>query len=175
MLRTGERMGRTLVRMSKRNWLPDVNAFIDLGAQTENWGWEKNSSYYLLGVSLDVPLFNGFRNKYQKRQALLDLKSYGLKLEESSQQLRMTAEASQDNLTTAWEHFQASGKRLKASESYYRLIEKGYAEGANSLIEFIDARNQLTTAQLQQTIQTYRVLSAKAQYERETTAYLINH
>lgn len=175
MLRTGERMGQTVVRMSKLNWLPDVNAFIDLGAQAEKWDWEENSRYYLLGVSLDVPLFNGFRNKYQTRQALLGLKSFGLKLEESSQQLRMAAEVSQNNLATAWENFQASGQRLKASESYFRLIEKGYAEGTHSLIEFIDARNQLTTAQLQKTIQTYRVLIAKAQYERETTTYPINH
>lgn len=175
MAKTGERIHQTLHLMSQRQWVPKVNAFLDLGAQSENWNWNDNSRYYLLGISLDVPLFNGFRNNYQTRMAHLGLKESNLKWEESSKQLQLSAEVSKNNLGTAWHNYQALGQRLQSAKSYFRLIEKGYSEGSNSLIEFIDARNQLTTAQIQQTIQTYRVLSAMAQYERETTAYPINH
>lgn len=174
MLKTGERMNNTLVRMNQHFWMPKVNAFMDLGTQAENWNWSNKSRYYLVGISLDVPIFSGFRNQYQVRQASLAVKESQLKLQETTQQLKMAAEVSRNNLETAWQNYLAGAQRLKASESYFKLIEKGYAQGAHSLIEFIDARNQLTTAQLQQTIQTYRVLSMLAQYEREISSYPIN-
>jgi outer membrane protein TolC len=55
------------------------------------------------------------------------------------------------------------------------LIEKGYKEGVNTFIESIDARNQLTSAQLLVTINQYRLLSAKASYERETASYELSN
>lgn len=174
MLQTGERMNQTLLRRQQLHWVPRVNAFIDLGAQAENWDWERDSRYYLMGVSLEVPLFNGFRSAYKSRQAKLGLKSAQLSTAETGRQLQMAAAISYNQLNTAWQNYQANEKRLQASQSYFKLIEKGYSQGSYSLIEFIDARNQLTTAQLQRSIQVFKVLSALAQYERETTSYVIN-
>jgi outer membrane protein TolC len=46
-------------------------------------------------------------------------------------------------------------------------VERGYREGVNSLIEFIDARNQLTSASLQKNLSTYKLLKANAQLKRQ--------
>ena len=175
MLQTRERLSTTVVRMNQQFWVPQLNAFLDLGAQAENWNWNERSRYFLLGVSLDMPLFSGFRYNYQSRQAQLGAKEARLSMEEGSKQLQLMADNSRNNMATAWHNYGAAKQRLQASESYYRLIERGYSEGSYSLIEFIDARNQLTSAQLQKNIQVYQVLSSLAQYERETSAYSINH
>jgi outer membrane protein TolC len=60
---------------------------------------------------------------------------------------------------------------LKSAQSYFNLVEKGYKEGVNTLIEFLDARNQLTSSQLQLNLRKLEVLVAEAQLERETASY----
>jgi len=47
-------------------------------------------------------------------------------------------------------------------------MDRGFKEGVNSFIEFLDARNQLTTAQLQLNISKYKFLASLAEYERQT-------
>ena len=44
----------------------------------------------------------------------------------------------------------------------------GFNEGANSLLDFLDARNQLTTSALQLNIKQYYALLQLAEYERQT-------
>ena len=83
----------------------------------------------------------------------------------------MSARVSRNAVETAYQSYQSALKQLEAAESYQRLIERGYKEGVNTFIESIDARNQLNSAQLLVTIDQYRVLIAKANYERETASY----
>ncbi|HEX6181670.1 MAG TPA: TolC family protein, partial [Chitinophagaceae bacterium] len=59
----------------------------------------------------------------------------------------------------------------EAATNYFKLIDRGYREGVNSFIEFLDARNQITTARLQAIINKYKVFNAMADYERQTAAY----
>jgi len=62
----------------------------------------------------------------------------------------------------------AAEKDLTAAKAYFNLIDKGFREGSNSLIEFIDARDQLTEASLKLNIEQYNVLIQLAEYERQT-------
>ena len=58
-------------------------------------------------------------------------------------------------LASAWAACKATEKQLVAARAYFNLIDKGFKEGANSLLEFMDARNQLTTSALQRNIDQY--------------------
>jgi outer membrane protein len=74
-------------------------------------------------------------------------------------------------LLASWQTYQSSLKQLESASSYQRLIDKGYQAGTNTYIETIDARNQLTGAQLSTLVNKYNVLLAAAELERETAAY----
>ncbi|HYC30390.1 MAG TPA: TolC family protein, partial [Chitinophagaceae bacterium] len=74
---------------------------------------------------------------------------------------------------TAYNNYRAAMKQQEAAGNYFKLIDRGYKEGVNSFIEFLDARNQLTTAQLQVNITKYKVFSAVAEHERQTASYLL--
>ncbi|MEK6477248.1 TolC family protein [Catalinimonas sp. 4WD22] len=173
MLKTADLINHTVLNMKQNFWLPKLNAFADLGAQAENMDWTSHSRYFLVGLSVDIPLYQGRRNHYQIKQAELDLHANRFNLDHTTQQLQMAVDVALNNLNTAYQNQLAAQKRLKSAESYFRLIERGYQEGTNSLIEFIDARNQLTSAQLQQSISTYKVLGAMAEYERESGTYTL--
>jgi outer membrane protein TolC len=171
MVQTGEKINQTLVQMNRRFWVPKVSAFLDLGSQAQDWRFNGQSRYYLTGISLDVPVFNGGRNSFKTRQSLLQVQASQLQLQHLSQQLELAADGARNNLNTAYQNYSAAQERLRAAKSYFKLMERGYKEGANSMIEYIDGRNQMTEAQLQLTINTYRVLGALAQYERETATF----
>ena len=65
-------------------------------------------------------------------------------------------------------------KQVEAAKSYFKLIDKGRSEGANTFIEWLDARNQLTTAEVQEQINKFRALIAWADYERQIAALNVN-
>ncbi|PSR55084.1 TolC family protein [Adhaeribacter arboris] len=174
-LRRGRQIQETVCEMNRQFWVPQVSGFLDVGTQTQDWKFNNKARYYLGGVQLDIPVFTGNRNKYRIQQSDLDLKQITLQENQVTQQLQLAITVAQNNISAAQREYQSALVQLKAAESYYRLIEVGFREGIYSLIEFIDARNQLTSAQLQKNMQTYKVLQNAATLERETAAYVISN
>jgi outer membrane protein TolC len=76
-----------------------------------------------------------------------------------------------NNLETARTNHIASQKQLEAASTYQRLIEKGFREGVNTFLETLDARNQVTQAQLLVNINNFKVRSAEAKLEREQATF----
>lgn len=156
---------------TKLSRIPKVNAFLDLGSQAADWRVNDNSRYYLVGVQLSMPLFQGFRTNHTIRQNNLEIQKTQLNLTHTTQQLNLAAMVANNDLETATQNYHASREQLKSSQSYFNLVEKGYQQGINSLIEFLDGRNQLTLSQLQQNVRLYEMLIASAKVERETASY----
>jgi outer membrane protein TolC len=90
------------------------------------------------------------------------------------QQLHMVANVSLNALISSYQNYQTAIRQVEAARSYQRLIEKGYKEGVNTFLEAVDARNQLTSAELLLRLNLYKVLIAEASLERETASYQLN-
>jgi outer membrane protein TolC len=101
----------------------------------------------------------------------LDVKQNELNQSLIKNQLALSAQQSYNSLVTANQNYSSSQKQLQAAQSYQNLIDKGYKEGVNTFIESVDARNQLTSAQLQVTLNQYKLLIAHANLERETASF----
>jgi outer membrane protein len=170
-LQTATHIQQDVQEMTRLFWMPRISGFLDLGAQGEQMKYNRNANYYLLGVQLEVPLFAGFTNRNKIAQSRLDVKSVDLTLQQTTRQLNLGLETSRNALLSAQQNYRSSQKQLEAAQSYQRLIEKGYKEGANTFIESVDARTQLTGAQLQLALNQYRVLIAMANLERETASF----
>jgi outer membrane protein len=171
---SGIEINSNIVKMKQSYWVPKVNGFVDVGAQAENLEYNNKANYYLLGLQLDMPLFAGFTNRHKTTQAKLDLKNAELNRNLVGQQVNMTSSFAQNSLRTAYQNYLSATKQLEAAQSYQHLIERGYKEGVNTFIESLDARNQLTTAQLLVTTNQYKVLVAEANLEREMATYVLN-
>lgn len=175
MLETGIKMNESLLQMNKLYWVPKINAFLYLGAQDQIWNYNHNSRYYLFGFQLSVPVFEAFRNGYKVEEAELDVKDTRLNLDQTRNQLKLSQSNARGDLMAARQNYYTAIQKYKAATSYERLIEKGYKEGVNTFIESVDARSQLTQASLMLNINTNKVLSALANYERETAIGKINY
>jgi len=175
MLRTAKEINESSLKLTKLSRLPKVNAFFDMGSQASDWRVDGNSRYYLVGVQLSMPLFQGFRTNYTIHQNDLEIEKTRLNLAHTTQQLNLAAMVAKNDLQTATQNYMASREQLKSSQSYFNLVEKGYQQGINSLIEFLDARNQFTLSQLQQNVRFYEMLIASAKVERETASYTLEN
>jgi outer membrane protein len=173
-LRQVSSIHENILRSKQYFWSPKVSAFADVGSQAQNWQFNDQSKYYLLGVQLEVPLFGGFTNRYKIQQARLDVNNTRLTTTQVSRQLEMSKEIAKNGIESALQNYVSASAQLEAAQSYMRLIEKGYKEGVNTFIESIDARNQLTSAQLQVAINRYKLLIAQANFERETSSFKFN-
>ena len=173
-LKTAQELNQQVVDMNKLFWTPRISGFIDIGAQAENLEYNDNSRYTLLGFQMEVPLFAGFNNRHKITSSKLEMRNTDLSLQNVNQQLNMSTQVSKNSLISSYQNYLSARQQLEAAQSYQRLIEKGYKEGLNSFIETIDARNQLTSAELSVRLNLYRVLAAEANLERETASYPLN-
>lgn len=166
-------MQQTLLSMHRDFRLPKLNAFAQTGIQGEKFKFNNKSPYYLVGLQLEVPLFQGKSNLLKIRQSELDVNRAQQELEYTTQQLMLSETVARNNFQSSYQLYLSSRKRAEAASAYQRLIDKGYKEGVNSFIETVDARNQLTQAQLAVNQQRYKVLIQAAQLERELGTYPI--
>jgi outer membrane protein TolC len=175
MLKTSQEINQTSLRMHKFSRLPKVSAFMDLGTQASDWEFNNDSRYYLVGVQLSLPIFNGFRNNINIRQGNLEVRKTEQHIINTERQLALAVNVAENDQQTTVANYLASREQLKSAQSYFNLIEKGYREGVNSLIEYLDARNQLTSSQLQQNLRQFEMLTATARLERETASYSLKN
>ncbi len=175
MMNQGIEINKSLLDMNKYFWIPKISGFVDLGAQDSNWKYNKNSRYYLFGLQLEVPLFEGFRNLNKIESASLDLQNAELELQKNEKAITLSISIAKNELFAAKKNYFSSKKQLEAALSYNGLIVKGYQQGVNSFIETLDARNQLTAAKMLVNINKHKVLIALANYERESATTKINY
>jgi len=172
MAQTGRDIYENLYHMNKRFWVPKIGAFLDLGSQAEGIVVNSQSLYYLVGAQVDIPVFNWNRYNFKTKQAQADFQIAELNSQYTSNGLALSLSVAQNGLSTSYENFKTSQNAYNIAKSYFKMVDDGYREGVNNQIEYLDARNQLTTSQLMLTINMYKALQAMAAVERESATYV---
>lgn len=171
MLRTAQNIDEQLLKMRKDFAVPTLAAFADIGSQGFDFEVNENTPYVLAGLQLNIPIFNGLKNKYRIQEAKLNVEDRKLQVAYTARQLNLAAVVASNKVKDANSRYLSAKEQVKAAESYYRLIAKGYQSGVNSQIELIDAQNQLNTSQLQENLALFQIFLESIQLERETAAY----
>ena len=162
-----------VLKLNQAYRTPRLNAFLDLAAQGFDFTVNNKSFFYLGGVQLQIPLFQGKRNLYKIQQTQLDNQSLLLNTDQVKEQLQLAAFVSRNNVTTAFGNYQSALKQEEAAVKYFSLIDKGFKEGINPYIELLDARTQLTNARLLVNINETKIWLALTDYERQTASYTL--
>jgi outer membrane protein TolC len=170
-LAIAKNIGLLSTKLSRAAWRPKLGAQLDLGSQGFNWAFNNTSRYGLLGLSFDVPIFTGGRNLAKVKQAEKDLAALGAQTSYVEQQLRLQLRTSQTTYQSALEVFKSTEGQVTAARRYLTDTEKRYRIGQASYIEYLDARNEYTNAQLQQNLARYTVWAKLAEVERAQASY----
>ncbi|MGV3612473.1 MAG: TolC family protein [Fluviicola sp.] len=161
----------SVLKMNKNFWVPKINAFLDLGSQGTNWEVSRKSAYYMFGVSASIPIYNGSRNQQQIKQTKYELENARLQLDQVEQQLELQRTQALRNVLNAQENWETAKIQLEASKEYFALVSGANREGLTSQLEFLDASNQVTNAELFVLIQYQNYLSSLAELERAAATY----
>lgn len=172
-LQTGIAMQESVLKMNRRYLVPKVSGFLDLGSQAEGLKFNQDSRYFMVGLTLSMPIFQGNRNRLKIEETKIDLAESLNRQAQAEQQLTLAAQAARNDVLASLKNYEKSQIQLEAAATYQRLIQRGYSEGVNSYIETIDARSQYTAAKLSVNISQLQVLAALAKLERESATFQI--
>jgi outer membrane protein TolC len=158
-------------RLTKSYWFPKLSGFADVGFQDFDFEVNKQSRYYLAGLSLEWNIFSGNKNKYRLGQVEEDSKKIASQKDNAGQQLLLQYEVAQNNLKSALKQFDAEKDQKEAAQKYNDDITKLYKEGQAIYIELLDAQNQWVNAQLNTNVSLYNSWIAFAELERANATF----
>ena len=146
---------------------PRLNAFVDLGAQGFLSNLDKNVPYAMAGLQLEWTLWNGNRNRWQERQVELETQQLNLRRQDVVSQFQLKQKVAVEEVRAAYETLKATKQELASANEYFRVVERSYREDMASYIEYLDARTQLTNANLQKSLKVFQLWAQLAALERE--------
>ena len=159
------------LRYSRNYLVPKLSAFYDVGFQGFGFRFNSEQFYQLAGVQLVWPLFKANDNKYKVRQSEIDVKAVGDQYRELTQQLTLQVQTSANDYYSAVEALQSLTDEVASARETYRLAERRFKEGNAIQIELIDARTQMTSAELRYSLACLTVLDRAADLERVNATY----
>ena len=128
---------------------PRLAAQLDLGSQDFDFGFEP---YALLGINLEVNIYDSKKHKYRKEAAIVDIKASNVQMEHLSDQIELMVRVTKENLDAALIQANTYLTRKNATRKIYSEVMRKYIEGTSGYLELIDAQTQITQIDLQHLI-----------------------
>ena len=124
------------------------------------------------GLQLTWNIFKGNDNKLKAKQTEIDIEAINSKMTDVENQLKLQVTTIYNSYTAAIETLNNSIDEVASTKEAFRIIDKKFKEGQALQIEWIDARTQMTNAEIEYSLKQLDVLSKKnAALERATATY----
>ena len=138
------------IKIAKGGYLPTISASGGLGSNyytmssapsTSFADQMKNNFSQYLGLTLSVPIFNGFQTRNQVRAAELSRKNQMLQLENTRKTLYKEIQQAYYNAVAAREKLLSSKEAEASAKESYDLVTAKYENGKANITEFNEARD----------------------------------
>lgn len=100
-----------------------------------------------VGVSLNIPIFNGMQTKYRVKMTELNIDNQQLNIENTSKKLKKEIQQAYYNAVAAKQKYVAADNSLKSSQLAYDYSLAGYEAGKSTLMELNESKNRLYKAE----------------------------
>ncbi len=157
----------------RMGYVPTLYAFgnYQLSSQWEKFDAAQSYDVAVVGLKLNVPVFDGFRKKHQIEQSRLrqlQIANGRAMLENS---INLEVKNAKSQLSNAYNSIEAYEKNVQLAEKVYRVSEEKYREGVGSSLEVNNADTQLKQAQTNYLNGLFDYLTAKVDYQKATGAF----
>lgn len=124
---------------------------------------EENISYFdqlnnnlnsVVGVSVNIPIFNGFRAKQEVGLKKIRLKDSQLELEQTQNDLEQEIKTAYNQMQAAYKNYFILKDQVSAYEDSYQVNEIRYKNGVSNFVEYIVSKNNLDRSRIN-AINTY--------------------
>lgn len=162
-LKAGQLAAETDVRRNEANTkLPDFYLGGSFGLQGFGYKFNKDQAFALAQVGLTYDVFDGGFRKSKSQEARLQAESLRNQTAQVQQQIALQVTAAWNELEAAQNTFRTAKSGLRSAEETFRIVNNKYRANQVLLLEFLDAQNRVTTAQLQQVLAWSEVLVKEA-------------
>jgi outer membrane protein len=172
MLASYERISEQAVKAKQSQALPDVIGVVSYGFQGEKYQFDDEHDFVLASVILRWPLFTGLKNNREIQKAKIEQDIIRNRQIQNEQKIKLEIIQAYYALEEAEQSYQTSVKQQKSRKAAFKIIEKKYESGQSSLLEYMDARNRKTEAEINAIISKYDVLIKLAELEKSAA---LNH
>ena len=152
VLNTTKELLRADLRLKKSSYLPSLAAFGSYSVSAsrnefdifENKPWFRTS---IIGLKLNVPIFDGFQKAAKIRQQKLALRKIEIELVNFEQAIQLDIVSNRNALIDALSSLDNQDKNLTLANDIYRTSKLKYDQGVGSNLEVLDAETSLKEAQ----------------------------
>lgn len=162
------------LKLNKAYKLPSISAVVDYGYQGEEYSFDGESDFVMAAAVLQWDLFKGFQNDAKIQQAKIQQQQTELQYQETQNLIMLEVENAYYVLESAYKAVDAAESENNAMQKAFKLILKKYQNEQANLLEYIDARNSLTTSSEKLIIAKYEALTRMAEFEKVVGLYQIN-
>jgi outer membrane protein len=147
----------TLNLFSGYNWQAQDNTY-----NFNNYMWAKTLN---VGVSLSMPLFDGFKTSERVQQAILDKQKMHFLRLKAEEGLNIQIQAAELKMAEAKKRITGQEKTIGQAEKAVHIAQTRYQNGVGTQLELLDAQVAMTRAQTNYAQAIYDYLVAKADWE----------
>jgi outer membrane protein len=107
-----------------------------------------NNRYQAIGLSLNIPILNGWQARTNVQKAKLNITNQELTRDQDNQKLRQDIYTAHANAVAAIQKFSAASKGVTASQRAYDFATKRFDLGLMNTIDYITTQSNLFKAQI---------------------------
>ena len=152
---------------------PQLAFAVDAGIQDDRFGFSDDEQFVLASLVLRFNLFRGGAD----RAALREARARGDQLRAAralaEQQVRLEVLGALEEFRVAEASLATAAKREQAADGAFRIVRRKRDLGQIPQVEFIDARRELTRAQITRNISRFDALAALAAVEYAVGTHLL--
>ncbi|HEX5554499.1 MAG TPA: TolC family protein [Chitinophagaceae bacterium] len=172
LLQTQKKANEYDLKRYRMAYLPTVSAFMNYGKNAgrshfdffdQHQPW---FSTWIVGLTVNVPIFDGFQRKYRVQEAKLAVDKNEVQLEGLKQTIDLQRAQSKTSLRNDIINLASQEGNMKLAEDVYDASKKKYEAGVGSNIEVINAESDLKEAQTNYFSALYDAIIAKIDYQK---------
>lgn len=156
------------IRVNKMGYLPSLRGFATY--QQSYFGNDLKSGFWapaaFVGLTLNVPIFDGFDKKAKIQRAQLDLEEARNQKKDLIQAISFEVKSARTSYLNAQERLANQQKNLELAERIYQTTQIKYREGIGSSLEVSQAEQSLYTTQSNYMQAMYDLVVARANLEK---------
>ncbi len=176
LLQTAQKLGAIDVRRYKLGGMPTLAFFYQFQQQGQqnknfssftgkNWFWFNSN---LIGLSMNVTLFDGMQRKNKILQAQYELEKTRNKTTQFQQAVDLEFTVAQTNLKNAILNMDAQKKNMELAEKVFQTARKKYEQGLGSTFEVLLSDTEWQRAQGSYFESLYNAVQARINYRKAT-------
>lgn len=167
-----ERQIESTIKMTKRQYIPSLAASFSYSYMAMGDDFDmKWNPYSVVGVTLNIPIFDGLSKHYNVRQNEVTRDVIRMNIEDTERQLRIAYKGYMNQIATYIENYYAAESTLEMAQKSYDIAAKMYELGKATLTELNDAQLALVQSQLTMSQAVYNFKVAKAKLEELQGTY----